>query len=74
MHLYKVSCSRCPSYAKCPTRTKMFVNYCGTRSHEVRDEIRQAIAECRERRGHLFQRISVATLRPRPVVDTPSLV
>jgi hypothetical protein len=66
MGLYqKVSCTQCEQYTQCPQRTRMMVNYCGSRSKDVEAGIREAIAECRSRRGLMFKREtrSIRTVR-----------
>jgi hypothetical protein len=52
----KVSCQQCPEYGKCSTRTRLFVNYCGSRTDTVADHIREAAIECRSHGGRHFKR------------------
>ncbi|HON10732.1 MAG: hypothetical protein GX089_04190 [Fibrobacter sp.] len=56
MQFQKVSCSRCAQYQNCPQRTRMFVNYCGSDRKRVESLIKEAVMECRARKGHLFTR------------------
>jgi hypothetical protein len=54
MQLFKISCSQCPHYDACPQKTRMFVNYCGSRIKSVELHIREAISECRSKRGFML--------------------
>ena len=54
MQLLKISCTRCPHYRKCPRKTRMYVNYCGSDYKRVKQQIHAATIDCRTRRGQLF--------------------
>jgi hypothetical protein len=54
MQLKKVMCLRCPQYDVCSHKTRMFVNYCGSRMKNVERHIKEAVSECRSKRGYLL--------------------
>lgn len=54
MEFLKVSCPRCSNYQQCSQKTRFFVNYCGSDCKRLKEEIRSAVNECRNRRGSLF--------------------
>jgi hypothetical protein len=56
MQVSKVSCTQCTNYTDCSQKTRMFVNYCGSDRKRVEGPIKDAMLECRTRRGHLFKR------------------
>jgi len=51
MMTLKVSCTQCTQHEKCPYRTQLFVNYCGSHRERLLQGINNAIAECRARRN-----------------------
>lgn len=57
MQLFKITCSQCPHYDSCSQKTRMFVNYCGSRINNVRENIRAAITECRSKHGYMLQSV-----------------
>ena len=57
MQLFKISCSQCPSHDTCSQKTRMFVNYCGSRFSTVEKNVRAAISECRAKRGYMLQSV-----------------
>ncbi len=59
MQFLKVSCAQCSKYHECPQKTRMFVNYCGSSSRNIKDNIRDAILDCRTRQGKLFKRTTL---------------
>jgi hypothetical protein len=54
MQLFKISCMQCPHYDACPQKTRMFVNYCGSKIKNVEMNIKEAISECRSKRGFML--------------------
>jgi hypothetical protein len=54
MQSSKISCSQCPHYARCPQKTRTYVNYCGADQKKMAIPIRAAVLECRARKGRLF--------------------
>ncbi len=54
MQFLKVSCSQCSHYQQCSKKTRFFVNYCGSDTKRLKDDIRSAISECRSHRGSLL--------------------
>ena len=64
MQFLKVSCSLCPQYRECPQKTRMFVNYCGSDKRSVESRIREAVVECRARRGQLFTKGFLVDVQP----------
>jgi hypothetical protein len=57
MQLFKITCSQCPSYDTCSQKTRMFVNYCGSRFSNVQENVRAAISECRAKHGFMLQSV-----------------
>jgi hypothetical protein len=55
MQLFKISCLQCPHYDACPQKTRMFVNYCGSKIKTVEMNIREAISVCRSKRGFMLK-------------------
>lgn len=55
MQFLKVTCAQCPHYKECSLKTRFFVNYCGSDRKRVENNVRDAVLECRERRGRLFK-------------------
>jgi hypothetical protein len=51
----------------------MFVNYCGSSSRNIKDNIREAVLDCRTRQGKLFKRtlISEAQIATLPEIMSP---
>ncbi|NLL14302.1 MAG: hypothetical protein GX267_12945 [Fibrobacter sp.] len=64
MQFLKVSCTRCSHYQQCSQKTRFFVNYCGSNSKRLEEEIRSAVNECRNRRGSLFTQGIKVQLQP----------
>lgn len=56
MQVSKISCTQCVHYKNCSQKTRMFINYCGSDIKRVESSIKDAVLECRARRGHLFTR------------------
>jgi hypothetical protein len=56
MLVSKVSCTQCIQYKSCSQKTRMFVNYCGSDRKRIEVSIKNAVLECRTRRGHLLKR------------------
>ncbi len=54
MQLSKVSCFRCPQYDDCSKKTRMFINYCGSKIKSVETHIKEAIVECRSKKGFML--------------------
>jgi hypothetical protein len=52
----KVACQQCEHFERCSQHTRLFVNYCGSRTKAVEAKIVRAVAECRARHGRLLQR------------------
>jgi len=46
----KMQCAQCEHYHTCPLKTRLFVNYCGSRKHTVETDISAALTDCRSRR------------------------
>jgi hypothetical protein len=57
MQLFKITCAKCRSYDSCSQKTRMFVNYCGSRFQNVEKHIRCAISECRSKHGYMLQSV-----------------
>jgi hypothetical protein len=57
MQLFKITCSQCPQHSTCSQKTRMFVNYCGSKSSTVGENIRAAISDCRSKRGFMLQSV-----------------
>jgi hypothetical protein len=57
MQLFKITCPQCPQYDSCSQKTRMFVNYCGSRSSTVVENIRAAVTECRSKGGYMLQSV-----------------
>jgi hypothetical protein len=56
MQVTKVSCAQCMHYKDCSQKTRLFINYCGSDRKRVEGPIKDAVLECRARRGPLFKR------------------
>jgi hypothetical protein len=54
MQLTKITCVRCPQYNACSQKTRLFVNYCGSKIKSVETHIKEAISECRSKRGFML--------------------
>ena len=52
MQFSKMVCQRCDHYRQCPPKTRIYINYCGSKKDRVEEDIRKAIADCDSRRGH----------------------
>ena len=61
----KMRCGQCEHYVKCPLKTRMFVNYCGSRRERNADDIDAAVTDCKARRTFIVQyrRPSVLSLQ-----------
>ena len=57
MQLFKITCPQCPQYDLCSQKTRMFVNYCGSKSSTVVENIRAAVTECKSKRGYMLQSV-----------------
>ena len=57
MQLFKITCPQCPQYDLCSQKTRMFVNYCGSKSSTVLGNIRAAVTECKSKRGYMLQSV-----------------
>ena len=55
MQCTKISCASCPHYDTCSKETKLFVNYCGSQTQYVKQQIQNAVMECRAKQGPLFK-------------------
>lgn len=55
----KTSCMHCTKNQECPDKTKMNINYCGSHRLQNSVNIREAVADCLERRGLNYIRITV---------------
>ena len=73
MQLKKVMCLRCPQYDICSHKTRMFVNYCGSRIKSVEMQLKDAISECRSKRGYLLTSELFPALPPPLSVPIPLL-
>jgi hypothetical protein len=63
MQFLKITCSKCLRRDLCSSKTRMYVNYCGSRSKNIEPSIKEAVSECRSRRGYmLFNVISPASI------------
>lgn len=51
----KVLCVNCSHYKECSQRTRMYVNYCGTRMKYLKSKIEKAFAECRSHQGLIYK-------------------
>ena len=56
MQFSKIICLQCSQIGECPKRTRMFVNYCGSRQERIAKDVRGAIHECQNRRGYIIKR------------------
>jgi hypothetical protein len=56
MQVKKIACALCSQHRQCPSRTRLFVNYCGSAPREMNGRIKTAVLECRLRKGFLFKR------------------
>lgn len=62
----KMQCAQCEHYRACSLRTKMFVNYCGSRKEHIQPDISAAMTDCRNRRAFVvkYRRPSMLALAP----------
>jgi len=60
---HKVTCQQCPEYGKCSQRTRMFVNYCGSRQRSIEQHIHLAILDCRSKGGYMFRHHVLPAIR-----------
>jgi hypothetical protein len=65
MQTSKIGCMQCPEYGECPKKTRLFINYCGSRKETVLADIRSAVLDCHTRRVTILKQMGVA--RPSPV-------
>ena len=63
----KIACTECPQYRKCTSKTRLFVNYCGAAPKKMDESIRNAVIECRLRKGYLFKRAFTLRASAAPV-------
>ena len=54
----KVSCQQCAHYQSCSTKTRLFVNYCGSARVTLDQDIKTALLECRSKTSY-FMRYNV---------------
>mgnify|MGYP006302889825 CR=1 FL=1 len=52
----KMVCLQCPHYDSCPLKTRLFINYCGSKKEELREPIRAARLDCVNRRRFMLKR------------------
>jgi hypothetical protein len=52
----KVLCAQCSHYTDCSQATRLFINYCGSKSKQITQKLFDACEECRERQGFMFKR------------------
>lgn len=55
MQSVKIACVRCSQHRECPNSTRLFINYCGAASKQMNERIKNAVLECRLRKGYLFK-------------------
>jgi hypothetical protein len=67
MQSVKIACAQCSRHMECPNKTRMFVNYCGGTPKKMNDSIRNAMIECRLRKGMLFKRAFALSSSASPV-------
>lgn len=65
MRHIKVLCIRCLHYRKCSQKTRIYVNYCGTRIENLKVKIDEAFAECRSHKGLIFKNEIFSPLKNR---------
>lgn len=66
---------QCQQYDACPQKTRMFVNYCGSKIKTLEMNIREAITECRSKRGFMLKSeifISGAPNHTTPEMEIPA--
>ncbi len=51
----KTHCTRCEHYRSCPLKTRLFINYCGSRKEHVAQDIDAARVDCRARRSFVVK-------------------
>jgi hypothetical protein len=51
----KVHCTECEHYAQCPLKTRLFINYCGSRKNMVERDVNAAFEDCRSRRTYIVK-------------------
>jgi hypothetical protein len=49
----KMQCLECPLNSKCPSSTRVFINYCGSMPGSLKEQIYRARVECRRSRRFL---------------------
>ncbi|MBN1578678.1 MAG: hypothetical protein JW913_19095 [Chitinispirillaceae bacterium] len=69
MQFLKITCTRCSHYSKCPQRTRMYVNYCGSDFKQVEHKVIDATLDCRTRRGLLLTQNLLSVIPIVPVVE-----
>lgn len=73
MQSLKIACARCSQHRECPNKTRMYVNYCGAAPKKMNESIRNAVLDCRLRKGFLFKRDFALHVSASPVLAaTPS--
>ena len=68
MQSVKIECVRCSHHRECPNTTRLYINYCGTASKQMNERIKNALLECRLRKGYLFKRDLNIHVSPMPVL------
>jgi hypothetical protein len=63
----KIACTECPQHRKCTNKTRLFVNYCGAAPKKMDESSRNAVIECRLRKGYLFKRVFILRASAAPV-------
>lgn len=56
MESTKMVCLQCPHYESCPQKTRLFVNYCGSKKEKLQKPIREAMMDCVSRRRFVIKR------------------
>jgi hypothetical protein len=74
MQLFKITCPQCPQYDLCSQKTRMFVNYCGSKSSTVVENVRAAVTECRSKRGYMLQSVIFPPSHQKSVAHTLAAV
>jgi hypothetical protein len=54
----KISCTQCNHYTDCSQATRLFINYCGSKSKLITQKIVDACDECRIHQGYMFKQNS----------------
>jgi hypothetical protein len=64
MQHIKISCQQCTHYQSCSLKTRMFVNYCGSRRVSVEQDIKTALLECRSKTTYFMRYHVLDSLTP----------